>query len=68
LNNNSGDDEEKMAKVRLLTELMILAMEDAKFEIKCLQKERIEDNSIHFKASIDALNKAQYYIGQLALD
>jgi hypothetical protein len=40
-------------------------MEDVEFQIKCLHMEQIEDKSVHVKASIDSLNKVQYYINQI---
>ncbi len=54
-----------MANVRLLAELAILAMGEVQFQVKCLQTEQIVDRSVHVRELVDALNKAQYYIGQL---
>jgi hypothetical protein len=47
---NTWYDEEKMAMMRLLTELVMLAMEDVQFQIKCLQTEQGKEISVHFKS------------------
>jgi hypothetical protein len=43
----------------------MLAMEDVEFQIKCLEMEQVEDKSTHVRASINAMNKTQYYMNQL---
>lgn len=52
-----------MAKMRLLTELVVLAMED--IQTKCLQKEQGKDISVHLRALHDAMNKARYFLDHL---
>jgi hypothetical protein len=64
-NHDCADDEEKMAKMRLLTELVMLAMEDVELQTKCLQAEQGENISVHLEALNDAMNKAYYYRNQL---
>ena len=65
MNNNDEDDANKWAQISLLTELVMLAMEDVEFQIKCLEMEQVEDKSTHVRASINAMNKTQYYMNQL---
>ncbi len=52
-----------MAKMRLLTELVVLAIED--IQTKCLQKEQGKDISVHLRALHDAMNKARYFLNHL---
>jgi hypothetical protein len=65
INHYRRDDKDKMAKMRLLTELVILAMEDVELQTKCLQAEQGENISVHLRALNDAMNKAHYYLDQL---
>jgi hypothetical protein len=65
LNIIDGEEENKWAQISPLTELVMLAMEDVEFQIKCLEMDQVEDKSVHVKASINAMNKAQYYMNQL---
>jgi hypothetical protein len=64
LNNYDGDDEEKRAKMRLLTELVILAMEDVELKTKYVEAEQGKD-MVQLGPLYDAMNKAQYYLNQL---
>jgi hypothetical protein len=50
-------------KMRLLTELVMLAMED--IQTKCLQKEQGKHIAAHLRALHDAMNKARYFLNQL---
>ena len=52
-----------MAKMRLLTELVMLSMEE--IQTKCLQKEQGKHISVHLRALHDAMNKARYFLNQL---
>jgi hypothetical protein len=64
LNNYCGDDEEKRAKIRLLTELVMLAMEDVELKTKHVEAERGKD-MLQLRSLYDAMNKVQYYLNQL---
>ncbi len=64
LNNNGRDDEERAAKIRLLTELVMLAMEEVELKTKHVEAEQGKDIA-QLRSLYDAMNKAQYYLGQL---
>jgi hypothetical protein len=65
INHYRRDDKEKMARMRLLAELVILAMEDVELQTQCLQAEQGDNISVHLRALNDAMNKAHYYLDQL---
>jgi hypothetical protein len=65
MDQNKAKNPISMAKMRLLTELVMLAMEDIDIQTKCLQKEQGKHISVHLRALHDAMNKARYFLNQL---